>query len=358
MKRAITPTLALLCGILLASASWATTRRVGSGELYHTITAAHAAAANGDTILVAADTYTENVTLTKQVTILGAGFSSAGASRINGLVSFNAGSGGSTLEGFFVVNDTPAISLGNATNITLRRVRAEATYSFTSSVISRSTSSNGRLTVSECFLRMTNDYNASTYLNMNGDSLYVTNTIFGSSTRLTGFGGTASSLVVENCCFLNPFRVFNTTGWFPMLIANNIFYDWHASAPGFGTYPTLGTWEYNASTAAFPAPGVAPVALTVNPFVTYVEADNFVYGTSNLHLHPVNGAPCIDAGQPAQTDVLDGSPCDLGIYGSRHPFIDSGAPNYPFVVSLTVPGAIVAGQPLPISATGRIGREE
>jgi hypothetical protein len=80
--------------------------------------------------------------------------------------------------------------------------------------------------------------------------------------------------------------------------------------------------------------------LTENPFTDYNTSTNFeweVAAMSNLRLDPVRGLPCIDSGSPAILD-LDGSPSDMGVYGGLTPFIDSGAPHFPFVSGLTVPG--------------------
>jgi hypothetical protein len=122
----------------------------------------------------------------------------------------------------------------------------------------------------------------------------------------------------------------------------------------WGSYPAASTWEYNASSGAVP-PGTNAILLTQNPFVNYDVNQNYQWGITDLHLDPVNGLPCIDAGVPAILD-LDGSQSDLGIYGGQSPFLDTGAPNYPYVQSLTVPSAVTVGNQLQIQSQGRIGR--
>lgn len=346
-----------LASLSLASSAGAAIHRVGSGEALHTIGAAYTAASSGDTILVGADAYTENLTLAKSLTITGSGFGSPGACVLNGTVVFNPGSAGSVLEGLVIQAPSNVVSAGAVADLTLRRCRIEQLSGASNYMaVRRSPAYAGRLTIEDCELRNNTTYGQGGVVSLNLDSLYVYNTVFAGVASNNSILGTASSLVVENCAFLNAYRVFNITGWCPLLAANNVFYDWRPSAAGFGIYPNLGTWEYNAA-SEFAAPGTGAVDLTANPFLGYSEAANYEFDASDLRLDPVNGASCIDSGSPALTDLLDGSPCDRGVHGARRPFVDGGTPSYPFVTSLVVPGSGIAGQPLAITATARIGRE-
>jgi len=287
---------------------------------------------------------------------IGSGFESPG-SVIQGTLTFQAGSSGTVFEGFRVESSAHTVTLGNSGNITFRRCRIESTHPSSGyHAVYRATASNSRLWIEDCILRTLSTHPNSRALLLNLDSLFVYNTVFSMNGATDMVAGPASSLAFTNSVFLNPYRVFNITGWCPLIMSNNLFYDWTASPAGFGTYPNLGTWEYNSSSSVA-APGTGALNLTVNPFVVYSEASNYQPGVSDLHLHPVNGASSIDSGSPAMTDLLDGSPCDRGLYGGRRPFVDTGIPAYPFVTTLTVPGAAIAGQPLSITATGRVGRE-
>ncbi|MBK6909625.1 MAG: hypothetical protein IPH10_01610 [bacterium] len=136
------------------------------------------------------------------------------------------------------------------------------------------------------------------------------------------------------------------------MIRNVVAYDWKSS-PTWGTFPGGGTgWSYNASSTIAP-PGANGILLTGDPFVNYDETANYIYGVSDLQL--AAGSPCIDAGDPAILDLVDGSRSDMGIYGGPTPHVDGGAPNYPFTIAFDVPSSMTAGQQLPIQATGRIG---
>jgi hypothetical protein len=134
---------------------------------------------------------------------------------------------------------------------------------------------------------------------------------------------------------------------------NNVFYDWSV-APTFGLYPIGSAFDYNASDGP-PVPGTNGVAIITNPFVNYDPALNYVIGTSDLHLHPVNGAPLIDTGVPDLLD-LNGTRSDFGVYGGIKPLVDDGVPAFPWVVSISLsPGTVNQGMPVNASSVARIG---
>lgn len=86
---------------------------------------------------------------------------------------------------------------------------------------------------------------------------------------------------------------------------------------------------------------------------------------TNLHIttsaydtnyFPTSGSPLINAGDPGQYGDLDGSRLDIGAYGGLDPYNSAGANWYPRTAFFDVMyGTVFPGQPLPITADGRIG---
>ncbi|MBK8129621.1 MAG: hypothetical protein IPK53_12225 [bacterium] len=183
------------------------------------------------------------------------------------------------------------------------------------------------------------------------DTVQVENCVLShvNASNAVAFSGTAGALSIRNCVFLGFNYLFNMSGSFPMWFVNNIMYDWNGG-PNGGNYPPGSTIAYNALSVPW---GTDFAIIASNPFLNYNASNNYEYGVSNLHL--VAGSPCINSGDPVQLD-FDGSRSDMGIYGGQTPFIDSGAPNYPFVQSLTVPPSVTVGNQLQIQSQGRIGR--
>lgn len=338
--------------------------RVGPSELYQSINTAYSASASGDTILIAVGDFQEDLAVSHRVHIIGGGVDLV---EWRGQLSLNAGASRTTVEGVYLSRADRLIRIASgvdSVHLMRMRIHSTANYGCCGSaypVVERTGDSPGARFFATGVAFKTDhsggyDWGMYSYY-ARGDNAEFRNCIFaGNSSPAAGhspFGGNFSSLLVQNSVFLSFRQIFNTTGSFPLYFVNNIIYDWQSTA-NWGTLPASGTIDYNASSDALP-PGTNGILLTVNPFVNFVEADNYIFDSSDLHLDLANGAVCIDAGVPAILD-LDGSPSDLGIYGGLTPYIDSGAPNYPFTSSMTVPPAITVGQQLQIEAQGRIGR--
>jgi len=337
----------------VSSLSYATIRFVDPGH-YQTIGAAYTDAVNGDSILISEGFYNENLTFAKRLTALGAGMD---ITIINGQISLNTGASNSILEGVAVisgVNFSSTINIApTVDSLLIRRCRVQTT-SYLSAAVGRNAPTTSRLFIDDCVLYSI----AITSLTLNGDFATVRNCIIANqylvNSGSAAIGGSAGSLVIQNCTIVGAVdALFGLSGSFPFVFTNNIIYDFSGN---WGTYPPNGTLDYNAFTGTPPQGHTANyVTLTQNPFINYSTTTRYVYGTSNLHLDPTNGLPCINAGIPVIHD-LDGTRSDLGTYGGQLPLIDSGAPAYPFVTSFTVPIGISQGQNLPIQSQGRIGR--
>lgn len=340
---------AMLFGIS-ANAGIVTVSSFGAAGDFVTIAQALSAALDGDTILVGPGNYNENISVSHEVTILGAGFDQTSTQSF----TFYQGATGSTLEGFHCEAGGNAINLKSAADsISIRRCRLVSTY-MAWDILAREGGSTGmHLTVEDCiFINTTSTADAMALYN---DSCMVRNCLFAhvnpSSSSGKAFNGYIHDLSVINCTFLSYYSLFGITGNNSLLFLNNIVYDWTTS-PNWGSYPIGAVFDYNASSGDIP-PGTNGLLLTSNPFVDYDESGIYIRDVSDLHLAP--GSDCIDAGHPSLLD-LDDSRSNIGCYGGTHPLIDTGAPAYPFAIQLDIdPSVIPVGDQLNVETTGRIG---
>ena len=328
-------------------------------EQHPTIQAAHDASTAGDTILVAAGTYSPGPTINRQITIIGAGIDNP-RTEVQGGLTFVTGADGSILEGLHFRFGTPSFLVSIASNvgpITLRRCVIDNT---TTSGGTGLLFSSGLNTILEnCLLLQSNNpsVNNVQLIRMDGgtDSLVIRNSVLAcghAATSGSGYAMFASlrAVVMVNSVIANVHKVFEVTSSAPVICINNIGWnvgDWSGSLSNalFGN---------NASNNIVPD-GSDAVLLTTSPFLNFDSTYSF--GTSDLHLDAVDGTPCIDAGAETVLDLLDSTRSDLGVYGGPLPFVDSGAPPYPYITSLTVPVIAPAGGSMQIQGTARIGRE-
>lgn len=343
--------------LAVAAAAPAAVLRVsqsGTGD-YLTLGTAYAAAANGDTILIHSGVYNESLFSSKRLTILGAGIDQV---TFQQQFNFTTGSNRSIMEGVSVESpNQPTLSIsGSADSIVARRSRFTATGG--NNCIQRAGASGVRLILEDCII-------VSSFLNHAGangvscgtDTIVIRNCIFARPISNTNFAaaisGNPNSLAITNCVFLGSQRLFSLFGSGLVVFSNNLAYHWvTATAPTWGTYPVSAMFHYNAASTITP-PGSEALLLTANPFVNYDSSGWFNYGTSDLHL--AAGTPAIDAGNPSLFD-LDSTRSDLGAFGGPIPFVPSGAPAYPFTVSVTLDNPIPSvTDTVHVQSIGRIG---
>ena len=356
--------LVLTLGLLsFVTSAWATTRYVsltGAGQ-YSTITAAYTAASAGDTLLIGPGNFVGSLpNIAKQLIWIGAGWDQTIINANNSSWFLTSGSSGTVLEGIRFQNGSSFYVLyfaGSSDSITIRRCIIERLPGSTSGVCLKAEDIACRLYVEDCIL--IHNVNSNIVELPNAATVWR-NCVFATLSTTTSaiLAGSATTGTTElyNCVFLNARTIFSLpTGAQPIIVINNIFYDW-GTTPSFGTYPTTGSiFDYNASTSAIAAPGTNAIALgTTDPFVNYDETANYVFGTSDMHL--AAGSPLIDVGHPSLTDFLDGTRSDLGIYGGPRPLLDGGIPNYPWSVNIIInPNLVGTGTPVNATATGRVG---
>lgn len=344
----------------------------GQGH-FNSINLAHNDAANGDTILVTSGSYLENLTVTKKLIMLGVGMDQVS---FNGMLTLSTGSSGSIFSGLNFNFNVPNVSGSSLITInsgidgiTFKGCRIIDTANYghppspRSCILRVGSGLNCTLSILGCNIQnnqtyyYNENYRQSDLIKPNGENLIISNSLF-SSAVVSNYrfgncidGMVGSQLVIQNCIMIGFSELFNISGSPAFLFYNNIMYNWGVN-PTFGVMPTAGTINYNASSILVP-PGTNGILLNSNPFISYNQAGNYQWNNSDVHL--ISNSPCIDGGNPVLLDI-DGSPSDMGIYGGPNPYTDSGAPNYPFVGSTTIPPAITVGNSLPVRAIGRIGR--
>ena len=267
-----------------------------------TIQAAYNASSAGDTIVVGPGDYDASISIHRRLTILGAGYDLT----TNRSFTFESGSTGSVLEGFWCVNGGNAIHLHEAADsIYIRRCRLASNYAAWD-VFGRDGGGNGmHLWLEDCeIINMTSDGDG---LTCYYDTVIVRNCVFahvnGGYSSGHAIVGYPNYLDVINCTFLGYYDLLGLSGNAPFLFMNNIVYDWSSNGD-WGDYPVGSVFAYNASSDRLP-PGTDAILLEENPFVDYDESGIYLPGVSDLHLNDTT--LCIDAGNPAILDKASGT---------------------------------------------------
>jgi len=345
------PILAILLTLLMSLASFANIIFVtpnGSGDFF-TIQNAYNASAAGDTILIGPGNYNETIlNMNRRLHIIAAGFDVASTIRF----TFASGASRSTLEGMkFIQGTNDPLAFSTADSITVRRCMLTNANIWVLMI----GPSNGRLYVDDCIFMRT--YTAGSGLDLvnvsSGGRTYFRNCLFATylaANNHNAVDGSTTRTEFHNCTFLGFNDVFNMNCTEPSVFINNLFADWGTAS--WGTVHPGSVWDYNGATSIAP-PGTHSIILPGNPFVNYSDAANFIYGTSDLRIVPAS--PAFNGGHPDILD-LDGSVSDLGIYGGPTPMVDTGAPAYPFAITVaTSPATALVGTNVDLNSVGRIG---
>jgi len=342
---------AILLTLLLTLAAQANILFVtpnGSGD-YFTIFNAYNASVAGDTILIGPGNYGETITsINRRLHIIAAGFDVTSTTRF----TFNSGGSRSTVEGMrFDQGTNDPLTFSSSDSVTVRRCMMTNSNIWVLLI----GPANGRMYVDDCIL--TRNYPTGSGLDLvsvtSGGRSYFRNCLFANylpAANQNAVDGTTTRTEFHNCTFLGFNDAFNMNTTEPSVFINNLFADWGTAS--WGNVHPGSVWDYNGATVITP-PGTHALLLPGNPFVNYSEAANFIYGTSDLRIAPAS--PAFDGGHPDILD-LDSSVSDLGIYGGPTPMVDTGAPAYPFAITVaTTPATALVGTNVDLNSVGRIG---
>jgi len=353
MKILAVLTVALLIVSLPVEATVRYVSAYGGGD-YTTLSAAYTAAVSGDTILIGPGSYVEsNLYSSKRLAWVGAGWDQSQVTFSGDFRIQTATATGSLVEGLRIETGSSygLYFYNSVDSVTVRRCLLRNTYIY-GNVINAAA---GRVDVEDCILVLAGSYGIAVRT-PDAPALFrgCVFAFAGTTTQpcFQSTSGSAGTLEIYNCVFLNQGQIFNlTSGAQPVIAVNNIFYDWRSS-PAFGTYPAASTFDYNAS-ETITAPGTNTIDITSDPFVYYDEDANYEEGVSDLHLVPESGL--IDTGHPSLLDP-DESRSDFGAYGGPHPLVENGVPPYPWAVDIILtPNLVGQGTDVNATATGRIG---
>jgi hypothetical protein len=339
MKNLFTSAL-LLVAALVASPAFAAVLRVnntpGVNAPFSTFAAAQTAAATGDVIqLEPSNTSYGVLTVTKNVTIMGAGYL-LGTGQNTGLqytaleastgaVNFNAGSAGARITGLRILG---AVAINVSTITVERNILFTQDYSGAYDVNINGGVSPG---ISDVFVRGNWVYS----INGSGTSnnFNIANNIVSGAITLPS---TMAGLVTNNLlCYDGGYNTGGTTYTiYNSLVTNNImfkasgtnqtnnpiYYNKFTSGVAYNNTYTNNIGDYNAS---FPNNGLA----NINNLNSTLASTIFVLTGSDDAKFTLKAAP-----SPARGSGTGGIDC--GIFGGVQPYILSGIPNFPTIYQL------------------------
>jgi hypothetical protein len=338
--------------LVITEGSFAAIHRVakdGTGD-FATIQPALDASLAGDTVIVMGDMgpYSGNVSVPRRMTIIGQGYgcsTNPGTQQI-GDITFSGASDGSIVEGFYLSAGTIHAQTGDSV-LTISRCYVIQNNTMYHCIDMQGTGQH--VLIEETILD-----GASDCLFLNAANSFVTchNVTFVNCSQGIDSYDLSSIIQLENCCFLAVTTPLVDTGnW---SISNTIFWDcayWSGAVSGYVLT------SYNARTGfmtSFPFLAGQDTTILTNPFVGYNDSQDWQRCTSNVNLP--SGSGLINRGDPNAAPDRDGSRRDLGIYGGPTPFIDTGAPDFPFVTQYFVPSTVPQNGILEIRSTGRVGQ--
>jgi hypothetical protein len=317
--------IALTCNFLFAQKL----KRVNNNGFdpdYTTLSAAVAAASNGDTIYVEGSAVEyEGCIITKQLTVIGPGYflgenpktQAVGLpAEFKSAITFASGSAGSTIMGCYIPSHNLVI---NTNNISVIRNNI---YSITT----ESTISN--INILQNFIHIISVTNSPT---INITNSVISNNYFGHSISI---GNSSGGLIITNNICTYWLSSYGST------IQNNIItqssYDIYENSGNSISYNLLAISGTNANNNQY---GVTMTTV----FVDFNGNQGY---SSDGRWELAVGSPAIGAGSGG---------VDCGIFGGLSPYVLSGIPNLPHIYEADIPAAVSSGTTLGISIKVKSG---
>ena len=312
-------------------------------NMYTTIQAAHDASTAGDIIYVEPSiTSYGNLTITKQISIIGTGFLQEKNSNVSfdnrttqiGNLICNKGSANSSVAGLYIVGSYVLI---NCNNIAISRCRIGSPISFGSD--GSPVVYGSYATITRCLITSDIYGQSSTPA---GDNCTIANNIFvGSPTQ-------AVITQLNNCSFVyNTFMSIGygqfggqLQGFVGCVVSNNVF-DWRNYT--YGASPISG--DVGTSYANNVSIGISGLP-TGNGNINGASATNFYTNSDPIANYGSLGDTVFQLG----TGAVGGS---VGAFSGVSPYILSGLPPIPIITNLTTSGVGNSSTPLNVSVTVR-----
>ena len=320
---------------------------------YSTFSTAHNAATAGDTILLIPSTADYgNITISKQLTVLGPGFnpgSSSGETAKVSSIYFQAGSDGSKIIGLEI---TSIVYLGYTTATSLTNVVIE--NCLINYITTNSTSTLANIIIRQNVFQTNGNASSIVLTVSNQSNIVISNNIFARPDNGT-YGGihvTTGGALIEHNLFLGTgttnSKAFRTLS--NCEVRNNIFYGRNPVIPAVSNSQFYNNLSFGSSSTDLSddnGSGVGNMG-----FGTNVTGDNNISNqnpafvgtiTINSSLTSWDFAydVTLDDPSPASGAAKDGS-SDLGIFGGSSPFKTSGSV-VPVVQTLDLPTTIQQG---------------
>jgi hypothetical protein len=316
----------------------------GSPGQYTTVSAAISAAANGDTIYIqpSATSY-GNFTVTKGLTIIGAGYNpqtTSGLKSETGNITFGNGSSNSKLLGLYLNGEVNFSNTFLVSNFTVQRCFIMYRFNFSNGA----NSPTGRIQVENCYVYGGNGHSVLSP----STSCTIRNNFFDSGGQgvINGQNSTQTDTIRNNIF------ICGSTGIVAMkndLIENNIFYSNFPDASNV-TNSFNNNYVFGASTLPYGTNvGSGNITNTVPPFNVFVCGQNVLYTTD---FRPASGHATINAGTDGTNIGFTGGLSPFYKYPAPYPM--TGEPAIPQVREVTVPvSSVPAGGTLNINVKAR-----
>ena len=296
---------------------------------FTTVQAAVNAAVAGDTIYVNASNtiYSENVSVTKRLVLIGGGYKSSSqlnfrtfVNRIDMPFLGSNNPSGTVITGFEIGNiasaTTGSLPISNI-RIFRNLIGSLSTYGSNWEIYNNILTGTLNLTQSTANIFVRNNIFASTFIS--GSSTGPASTLIDHNIFLESFGQALNNL--QNATLTNNIFAFSSTSAFVIDGGTrlNTFNNNLCSTVSISNVPPTNSFSSNANLESGNLVGVNPQFINVPNFANYDANANYRLQT----------------GSPARNAGTDGT--DLGIYGGLYPFPSGGAPGSGFDTSAFPP---------------------